>query len=238
MENVRIIPRLDIKGKNVVKGVHTEGLRVVGTPKELVERYHDADEIIYLDIVASLYQRKINLKLLCEVSKKIFIPLTVGGGIQTLADIQKVLDSGADKVAINTYAVRNPAFLKKAVMQFGSQCIMLFVEAKKVGNAWEAYTDGGRERTRIDAICWIKRVITYGVGEILITSIDHDGTRLGFELPLIKEIAALPVPIIVHGGAGTPDDVREVIRAGADAVALSSIFHYKDISIRELKKLL
>ena len=241
MKNIRVIPLLHIKGPNVVKPVHTEALRIVGNPKELAERYYEegADEIIYLDIVASLYQRNFDFELLKSVSKDIFIPFTVGGGIRTIQDVRNALRVGADKVAVNTHAIKNPDFLAEAARIFGSQCIVLFIEAKKVGSEkWEAYTDGGREKTGVDAVEWAKRGVDLGVDEILITSIDRDGTGKGYESELVSAITSwAPVPVIAHGGAGTFENVESVIlRDKADAVALSSSFHYKNYSIKELKQ--
>lgn len=243
MRNIRIIPRLDIKGPNVVKGVQTEGLRVLGSPKELIAKYYQegADEIIYMDIVASLYQRSIDFELLKSATEDIFIPFTVGGGIRSIQDINNALRAGADKVAINTYAVNNPNFLTEAAKSFGSQCIVLSVEAKKVGDKkWEAYTEGGRQRTNIDAINWVKKAIELGVGEIIITSIDRDGRKRGYETDLIDEVASFAqVPVICHGGAGTMEDFKEVIKnIKVDAAASSSVFHYNDFSITDLKKYL
>ena len=237
------MPRLDVKGPNIVKGIHTEGLRVVGNPRDLALRYYaeGADEIIYMDIVASLYQRNLDFELLRQVSDGIFIPFTVGGGIRSINDINNALRSGADKVAINTYAIHHPEFLKEAAEKFGSQCIVLSVEAKKIGDSqWEAYTDGGREHTGIDAIEWIKKALDLGVGEILITSIDRDGTRKGYELELVQAITNFAhVPVIVHGGASTMESAEKVIRDGlADAIAAGSVFHYSDFKINDLKKYL
>jgi len=243
MKNIRIIPRLDIKGINVVKPVHTEALRVVGNPKELAERYYQegADELIYLDIVASLYQRNLDFDLLKSVSENIFIPFTVGGGIRTIQDINNALRSGADKIAINTYAVKNPEFITKAVKEFGSQCIVLSIEAKKQPNgAWEAYTDGGREHSGLDAIEWAKRGLELGAGELMITSIDQDGTGRGFDLKLVQKITDFAkVPVIVYGGAGNKESFLQVIKDGkADAVAAASVFHYQNLSILEIKEYL
>ena len=179
MKKVRIIPRLDIKGPNVVKGIHCEGLRVVGDPTILAfEYYRDgADELLCMDIVASLYQRNFNFDILRSLSKNVFIPITVGGGIRSTNDINNALRAGADKIAINTYAVKHPKFLNEAVKKFGAQCIVLSIEAKKCGqNQWEIYTDGGREHTGIDAVKWAKKAISLGGGEIIVTSIDNDGT--------------------------------------------------------------
>lgn len=240
MKNIRIIPRLDIKGPNVVKPVQTEALRIVGNPKELAYRYYKegADELIYLDIVASLYQRNLDFDLLKSVSENIFIPITVGGGIRSIHDINNVLRSGADKIAVNTYAVKNPRFLTEAVREFGSQCIVLYVEAKKQSDGkYEVYTDGGREKTGIEAIGWIKKAIDLGVGEILLTSIDKDGTRTGYDIELLKKVNSFsPIPVIAHGGAGKPDSWIEVLeKAEVDALAVSSIFHYKEYSISKFK---
>jgi imidazole glycerol-phosphate synthase subunit HisF len=241
VKNIRIIPLLHIKGPNVVKPVHTEALRIVGNPEELAKRYYEegADEIIYLDIVASLYQRNFDFELLKSVSRDIFIPFTVGGGIRTIQDIRNALRVGADKVAINTYAVKNPDFLAEAAKVFGSQCIVLFVEAKKIGeNKWEAYTDGGREKTGVDAVEWMKKAVKLGVGEILITSIDRDGTKRGYESELISAVTSwAPIPVIAHGGAGNFQTVEDVIlKDKADAVAISSSLHYKNFSTEELKR--
>lgn len=243
MKNIRIVPRLDIKGPNVVKPVHLDALRIVGNPKELAVRYYNdgADEIIYLDIVASLYQRNLDFDLLKSVTENIFIPITVGGGIKSINDINNALRAGADKVAINTYAVHHPEFLKEAVREFGSQSIVLYIEAKKQPSGiYEVYTDGGREKTGIDAVSWAKKAIGLGIGEILLTSVDKDGTKSGFDLCLIKQITDFSsVPVIVHGGALDPESFEKVIKDGkADAVSASSIFHYGDFSISQTKKFL
>lgn len=242
-KNIRIIPVLHVKGQNVVKPVHTEALKVVGAPKTFAHRYYreGADELIYLDIVASLYRRNLDFDLLASVVADVFIPVTVGGGIRSLADINNALRSGADKVAINTFAVHHPEFLREAANQFGSQCVTLSIEAKKHGNgSYEAYTDGGREATGVDAIDWAKRAIELGVGEILVTSIDRDGTRKGYDLSLVRALASLsPVPVIAHGGAGTLDSIADAVRKGqADAVGMSSIFHYEEQGIRGVKEYL
>lgn len=240
MKNIRIIPRLDIKGANVVKPVQTEALRVVGNPKELAQRYYEmgADELVYLDIVASLYQRNIDFDLLKSVTDGIFIPITVGGGIRSIHDINSVLRSGADKIAINTYAVKNPKFLREAVREFGSQCIVLYVEAKKqTDGSYEVYTDGGREKSGLEAIGWIKKAIELGVGEILITSIDKDGTRKGYDIELLKKVSAFsPIPVIAHGGAGELGTLLSAItEAKIDALSISSILHYRECTIPTIK---
>lgn len=239
-KNIRIIPRLDIKGPNVVKGIHTEGLRIVGNPRDLASRYYHegADEIVYMDIVASLYQRNLDFDLLRSVASEVFIPLTVGGGIRSIHDINNALRAGADKVAINTHGVRHPQFLREAIRIFGAQCIVLSVEAKKIGpNYWEAYTDGGRERTGLDAIKWIKQAIRQGIGEVLLTSIDADGTRRGYDTDLCKTVASFAkVPIIIHGGGGTLQSFSDAYTTcNPDAISASSVFHYGDFSIKQLK---
>ncbi len=241
MKDIRIIPLLNIKGQNVVKPVHTEALRIVGNPKEFAERYYKegADELIYLDIVASLYQRNLNFDLLRSVTENIFIPVTVGGGIRSIGDINNALRAGADKVALNTYAIHHPEFLREAVKEFGAQCVVLFIEAKRQQNGtYEVYTDGGRERSGVDAVEWGKRAIDLGVGEILLTSIDRDGTRGGYDLEIIKRIAVFaPVPLIVHGGAGSLESMAQVaLEVGVDAVAASTVFHYKEHTIGEVKQ--
>lgn len=243
MKNIRVIPLLNIKGPNVVKPVHTEALRVVGNPKVLAETYYNegADELIYLDIVASLYQRNLDFDLLKSVTENIFIPVTVGGGIRSVHDINNALRSGADKVAINTYAIHHPEFLTEAAKEFGSQCIVLYIEAKKQQDGiYEAYTDGGREHSGLDAVLWARRAIDLGVGEILITSVDQDGTMRGYDLDLIKKIADFStVPIIAHGGAGALESIEQVItKAKTDAVSASSIFHYKESNICSVKNYL
>ncbi len=239
---MRVIARLDIKGPNVVKTVQTEGLRVVGEPAELAERYYvqGADELIYLDIVASLYRRNLDFEQLKRASAEVFVPLTVGGGIRSLHDIALALGAGADKVAINTYAVHNPTFLKEAAEMFGSQCIVLSVEAKKIGdNAWEVYTDGGRETTGKDVVEWVGQALQMGVGEILLTSVDKDGTKEGYDLGLLRAVSAIsPVPVIIHGGAGSADDVVRAAKKGADAVSVSSILHYDLATIPDIKNAL
>lgn len=243
MKKIRIIPRLDIKGPNVVKGVHCEGLRVVGNPTELANRYYKdgADELLCMDIVASLYQRNFDFDILRSLAKNIFIPITVGGGIRSINDINNALRAGADKVAINTYATKHPEFLNEAVKKFGAQCIVLSLEAKGGGpNRWEVYTDGGREHTGIDAIKWVKKAISLGVGEIIVTSIDNDGTKKGYELELVKSVTSIsPVPVIVHGGAGSLESFKNVFsKYGPDGLAAASVFHYMDLGVNEIKKYL
>jgi len=244
MKKFRIIPRLDVKNNTIVKGIHLEGLRVVGTPNRMAQRYYDdgADELLFIDAVASLYERNSLTDIICKAARKIFIPLTVCGGIRNIDDITNILQSGADKVAINTAAVRNPRFLKEAVARFGSQCIVLSVEAKKVGDRkWEAYTETGREKSGRDVGKWIREAINLGVGEVLLTSVDRDGTKRGYDLLLIDEVVKVcrSVPLIVCGGAGTTEHTVQAARFhGVDALAMGSGFHYELFSIVEVKRAL
>jgi cyclase len=235
----RVIARLDIKGPNLVKGIHLEGLRVIGNPAEHALRYYQEgiDELLYIDIVASLYGRNNLEHVVRETAAQLFVPLTVGGGVRTTEDIHRLLRAGADKVAVNTAAVRRPQLLSEASRTFGSQCLVLSVEAKRQpGGGWEAYTDNGRERTGLDALAWAKRAVDLGAGEVLLTSVDREGTRKGFDLELIRALGpTLGVPVIACGGAGSTDDVASALRAGADAVAVASLLHYRTESVRSLK---
>lgn len=240
MKKKRVIPRLDVKGPNIVKGLCLEGLRIVGDPVALAKKYYEqgADELLYIDIVASLYERN-NLTDVVErtTSAGIYIPITVGGGIRTQDDIKKILRSGADKVAINTAAVRNPDFIKEAARRFGSQCIVGSIEAKRQGEGWEAYIDNGRERTGLDAITWARKLVELGAGELLVTSVDRDGLKRGYDEELIKQITdAVDVPVIACGGAGSKEHVEHCLTStGCDAVAFGSILHYNQTTIRKVK---
>jgi cyclase len=241
MKCIRIIPRLDIKGPNLVKGVHLEGLRVLGKPEDFSFKYYEdgADELIYMDVVASLYGRNTLLDIVRLTAEYIFIPLTVGGGIKTYKDISDILRAGADKVAINTAAINNPNLVTEAARKFGSQCIVVSIEAKKLGqDHYEAYTDNGRERTGKDVIEWAKEVVALGAGEILITSIDHEGTGKGFDNILVSEISKMvPIPVIACGGAGNLNHFIDVVKEGnADAVCASSMFHYNRVNDLVLEK--
>lgn len=243
MKKIRIIPRLDIKNDTVVKGIHLEGLRVVGKPDAFAQRYYQegADEFLYMDTVASLYERNSLNNIISKAAKSIFVPMTVGGGIRKLDDISEILNSGADKAAINTAAIRKPAFLKEAVTKFGSQCIVLSIEAKKIGEQkWEAYTEAGREKSGKDVLAWIQEAIEYGIGEVLLTSIDKDGTKKGIDIDLIKATAPLcTVPLIISGGVGKPGDILSAFLIdGVDAVAIGSAYHYGMFSIPETKAFL
>lgn len=237
---IRVIPRLDIKGPNLVKGVHLEGLRVMGDPAEFTRRYYHegADELIYMDIVASLYGRNNLLDIVEHTAQEAFIPLTVGGGVRSLEDIHKLLRAGADKVAVNTAATKNPSFITEAARSFGSQCIVLSIEAKRrAPGRWEALTDNGREKTGLDAVDWARRGAELGAGEILLTSVDQEGTAKGYDLELIRAIStAVSVPVIACGGAGSEDDlVRAATEGRADALALAHLLHYKKTTIARIK---
>lgn len=241
MGNLRLIARLDIKAPNLIKGIHLEGLRVIGDPNEYARRYYEAgaDELIYMDIVASLYERNSLAEIVERTSKDVFIPITVGGGVRSVEDARRLLRAGADKVAINTAAVKRPELITEMARTFGSQCMVLSIEAKRntTGGGWEAYTDNGREHTGLDAIEWARRGAELGAGEILVTSVDQEGTRKGFDIDLVKAVtSAVRIPIIASGGMGSMDHLHAVVvEGGADAVAMADILHYKRMSLHEVR---
>lgn len=232
--NYRVIARLDIKGPNLVKGVHLEGLRVLGKPEDFAKFYYEngIDELIYQDVVASLYERNSLKEMISRTAAVIFIPLTVGGGLRTVDDIREVLRAGADKVSINTAAIRNPQLIEDASKEFGSSTIVIAIEAIKHPNGkYYAYIDNGREETGVEVLSWAKKVEELGAGEILLTSVDRDGTGEGYDLELIELVSKqVNIPVIAHGGPGKASDVEKGIRAGADAVAVASILHYDVVS--------
>lgn len=235
MLNKRIIARLDIKGPNLVKGIHLEGLRVLGKPELFARHYYEAgaDEMMYVDIVASLYDRNSLHDIVTRTAKENFIPLTVAGGIRTLDDIRDVLRAGADKVSLNTAAIKRPEIIKEASRKFGSSTIVVTIEAiKQPDGLYLAYTDNGREFTGIEVLRWASMVEELGAGEIVITSVDREGTGLGFDLELTKMVAeAVSIPVIAHGGAGCLEDIESVLDEGkADAVAIASMLHYEFIN--------
>lgn len=241
MISTRLIARLDVKGTNLIKGIHLEGLRVVGDPQVFAHRYYEAgaDELIYMDAVASLYGRNSLTEIVKHTAQNIFIPLTVGGGVRSIEDVKTLLRSGADKIAINTAAIQRPELITEVARQFGSQCMVLSIEAKQISNScWEAYTDNGRERTGIDVIEWAKKGVSLGAGEILLTSIDREGTRKGFDLNLNRSVTeAVSVPVIASGGMGTVDHLIEVIEVGkVSAVAMADVLHYDRLSLQEIRK--
>ena len=228
---VRVIPRLDIKGPNLVKGIRLEGLRVLGKPEAFARTYYDqgADELLFMDVVASLYERNSLLELIRRIAGEICVPLAVGGGLRSVDDIRAALRSGADKVTLNTAAVRRPELIGEAARKFGSSTIVISIEAIKRGDgSYEAYTDNGRERTGLDVFEWAARATELGAGEIMVTSIDREGTGSGFDVDLTARLSRmLPIPVIASGGAGTLDHVAAVASAGqAQAVCLASILHY------------
>jgi cyclase len=240
MSNVRLIARLDIKGPNLIKGVQLEGLRVVGDPQEYARRYYEqgADELLYIDIVASLYGRSKLTEIVRKAAHDVFVPMTVGGGIRGVDDVGELLRAGADKVAINTAAVRRPLLITEVARRFGSQCMVLSIEAKQQSPGhWEVYTDCGRERSGVSAIEWARRGVELGAGEILVTSIDMEGTRKGFDLELVRAIAAAAeVPVIASGGYGDIAHLRQVVDVGADAVAFADALHYARTSLPDIRQ--
>ena len=241
MAGIRLIARLDIKGPNLIKGVHLEGLRVIGDPHEYACKYYEqgADEIIYMDTVASLYGRNNLTEIVRHTSQDVFIPMTVGGGVRSVKDVEILLRAGADKVAVNTAAVARPELISEIATHFGSQCMVLSIEAKqKRPDFWEAYTDHGREKSGLNVLEWAKRCEGLGAGEILLTSIDREGTRKGFDIDLVKTIAsAVAIPVIASGGMGTVADLVKVVMQGkADAVAMSDILHYNRRMISEIRQ--
>lgn len=241
MRSVRLIARLDIKGPNLIKGIHLEGLRVIGSPNDYARRYYEqgADELIYMDIVASLYGRNSLGEIVQQAAQDVFVPMTVGGGIRSVDDATQLLRYGADKIALNTAAVANPRLLTDIARRFGSQCVVLSIEAKQIGpGRWEAYTDNGRERTGLDVVEWAKRGVGLGAGEILLTSVDREGTRKGMDVQLLKAVTGeVAVPVIASGGAGKPEDVTAAVQQGeADAVAVADLLHYGRSTISDIRR--
>lgn len=236
----RIIPCLDVDNGRVVKGVKFVDIRDAGDPVEIARRYdrEGADEITFLDITATHHNRDTIAHVVEQVASEVFIPLTVGGGIRTMEDIRRMLNAGADKVAINSAAVFNPDFVREAAERFGSQCIVVAIDAKKVGDSWEIFTHGGRKSTGINAIAWAEKMVSYGAGEILLTSMDRDGTREGFDLSLTRAISeAVSVPVIASGGVGCLDHLADgIIEGKADAVLAASIFHFAEYTIQQAKE--
>jgi cyclase len=241
MRKIRLIARLDIKGPNLIKGIHLEGLRVIGAPNEHALRYYrqGADELIYMDCVASLYGRNSLGDIVENAVQDVFVPMTVGGGIRTVEDAAYLLRCGADKVAVNTAAVANPKLISDIARRFGSQCMVLSIEAKRIGpDRWEAYTNNGRERSGLDAVAWAKQGVALGAGEILLTSVDREGTRKGFEISLVRAVSqAVAVPVIASGGMGKPEDVLDVVQQGeADAVAMADFLHYHRGTVGDIRR--
>ncbi len=242
MLNKRIIPCLDVKDGRVVKGVNFVRLKDAGDPLDCAKAYDEAgaDELVFLDITASFEKRKIFLDVVQKTAEQVFMPLTVGGGINNVNDIRALLNAGADKVSINTAAVHEPGLLHRAASMFGSQCIVVAIDARRVGEHWEIFTHGGRTSTKKNAILWAQEAQRLGAGEILLTSMDTDGTKNGYDIALTQAVAqALTIPVIASGGAGTLEHFYEVFtQTGADAALAASVFHYGEISIPEVKKFL
>jgi len=235
----RIIARLDVKGANLIKGIHLEGLRIMGDPHIHARRYYEqgADELIYMDVVASLYGRNSLGEIVSRTTRDVFVPITVGGGLRSVHDVREMLRSGADKVAINTAAVRRPELIKEIAQCFGSQCMVLGIEAKRTAlGIWEAYTDNGRESTGWNVLEWSRRAVELGAGEILLTSVDREGTRKGLDLELVEAVSsAVSVPVIASGGVGGVAHVVDGLRRGADAVAVADLLHYDRATIAEIR---
>ncbi len=239
----RIIPCLDVKDGQVVKGVNFEGLKTVASPVELAKFYSDngADELVFYDITASAENRKLFSDILKEVASNVFIPLTVGGGIRSTADFEKALSCGADKVSVNSGAIANPAVVGEAAKKYGNQCVVLSVDVKRVNGKFHVFAKGGREDTGLDAVEWVRRCVDEGAGEVVVNSMDTDGVKKGFDIPLLKEIcAAVEVPVIASGGAGSKEDFVRLFKEipDIDAGLAASVFHFGEIDIKDLKELL
>ncbi len=240
---IRIIPCLDVDAGRVVKGTKFLKLRDAGDPVEVAARYNaeGADELVFLDITASAQERPIMLEVVRKTAEKAFIPLTVGGGIRTLEDIRCLLKAGADKISLNTSAILDPGLIKRASKKFGSQCIVVAIDAKMVPGkkTWKVYTHGGRKETKLDAVKWAKKAESLGAGEILLTSMDCDGIKNGYDIELTKAVSgAIGIPVIASGGAGKERHFKDAYKAGASAVLAASLFHYRELSIMKLKKYL
>jgi len=238
----RIIPCLDVDNGIVLKGINFQELKTVGKPVDLANKYNmqDADELVFLDIGASPKKRTTLFDVVRKVSKKVFIPLTVGGGIRTVEDVQKALSNGADKVSMNTAGVLNPNLIKNAAAKFGSQCIVCAIDAKKDGGSWSVLINGGKRKTSLDAIKWAKKVENIGAGEILLTSWNSDGAKKGYDIDLTKRIVeSVNIPVIASGGAGSLEDILEVLTKGkADAALIASLFHFGDFTVKDVKNYL
>ena len=238
---IRIIPRLDVKKNKLIKSVRLEGVRPIGNPNDFAQTYYNegADELLYMDAVASLYGRNSLTSVIKDTAKGVFIPMIAGGGIQTAEDVEKILKSGADKVAVNSAAVRNPNLINQISQNFGSQCLVMQIDAKlKSDEKWEILLDAGREKTGIDVVDWVEEVNERGAGEILLTSVDREGTKLGFDIPLIKKVMQkTKIPLIAGGGAGKIEDVTNCAKTtGCNAYAIAALFHFKHCSISQIKE--
>lgn len=240
MRNIRLIARLDVKGPNLIKGIHLEGLRIIGCPHEHAVRYYESgvDELIYMDCVASLYGRNHLSDIINKAAKNVFVPITVGGGVRSVADATSLLRAGADKIAVNTAAIRRPGLISELAQRFGSQCVVISVEAKRRENLdWEAYFENGRERSGLSVVEWVSQAVSLGAGEVLLTSVDREGTRKGFDIDLIETLSKLvSVPLIVSGGYGKPQDLKAATQSGADAIAIADALHYRRSNLMEIRQ--
>jgi imidazole glycerol-phosphate synthase subunit HisF len=243
MRKFRIIPRLDIKGKNLIKGIQLEGLKVLGDPSMFAAQYYDqgADELLYIDSVASLYERNNILNVVKSTAKNIFIPMTVGGGIRSVQDVKAALRAGADKVFINTGAIKSPKLISEVASFFGSQCLVISIEAKQVADKkWEVYVDNGREKTSLDVLSWVKKSQDLGVGEIFLTSIDRDGTKKGFDIDLVNSVLKVAsIPVIASGGMGEIKHLVELLKkTDVDAAAIGTTLHYRIALMDDIRRCL
>ena len=238
----RIIPCLDVKNGKVVKGINFQNLRDVGHPPELAKIYEEqgADEVTFLDITASLESRQTMLNIVSETARNLFVPLTVGGGIRTVSDMREALNAGADKVSVNSAAVNNPGMITECAERFGKQCVVVAIDAKREGNSWFVYTHGGTKRTELDAVKWAQEVEDLGAGEILLTSMDADGVKTGYDIPLTAAVAdAVSIPVIASGGCGSIEHIYEVFtQTNAAAALAASIFHYNECTVGDVKRYL
>lgn len=239
MVAIRVIPCLDVNAGRVVKGTNFVDLRDAGDPVEIAKRYNveGADEVVFLDITASSDKRAITLDVVKKTAEQVFIPLTVGGGIRTVDDMRTLLKAGADKISINTAAVLNPQLIYDGSRKFGNQCIVVAIDAKRDGNGWLVYTHGGRTKTDLDVVKWAQKCVELGAGEILLTSMDKDGTKDGYDLELMEQVTkVVDVPVIASGGAGKKEHFVDVCKKGASAVLAASLFHFKQLEISDLKQ--
>jgi cyclase len=237
---MRLIARLDVKNDFVIKGIHLEGLRKVGNPNQLAKDYYEAgiDEIAFIDAVASLYDRNNLFSVIRKASEEVFVPITIGGGLRNLADVEQALDAGADKVAINTAAIRNPKLVEEVAARYGSQCVMASVQAKRHGSGWEAYTETGREKTGVSVLEWVRQLQDLGAGELLLTSVDQEGTKAGFDVPLVRAVnEVVTIPVIASGGYGRPEQLIKLFReVRPSALCFASVLHYKHTTVGALRQ--
>jgi cyclase len=237
---MRVIARLDVKNQFVIKGIHLEGLRKVGDPNQLAKSYYEAgiDEIVFIDAVASLYNRNNLFSVIQKASEEVFVPITIGGGLRSLDDVERALDAGADKVALNTAAIRDPELIERVAKRYGSQCVVASVQAKRTVNGWEAYIESGREKTGVLVLEWVRRLQDLGAGELLLTSVDQEGTKSGFDVPLIQAVnGAVAIPVIVSGGYGQPKHIAELLDATKPSgLCFASVLHYKTATVDELRE--